>query len=60
MQGLYNADSTTVRVDRAAARDLKSIATDIARKERRPVTLGEVVRRLIEIGKREWAAGGGA
>ncbi len=45
---------TTVWLDRASASDLRSIATDLARQERRRVTLGEVVRRLIEL----WRAGG--
>ena len=47
---------TTVWVDRASASDLRSIAADLAREERCRVTLGEVVRRLIEL----WHAGGSA
>jgi hypothetical protein len=46
---------TTVCIDRASVSELRSIATDLAREERRRVTLGEVVRRLIEV----WRAGGG-
>lgn len=45
---------TTVWMDRDAALDLRSIALDLARRERRQVTLGEVVRRLIAA----WQASG--
>jgi hypothetical protein len=44
-----------VRVDRDSALDLRAIALDLSRKERRTVTLGDVIRRLIEIARREWA-----
>ena len=46
---MAQTDRTTVWLDRDAALDLRSIATDLARGERRPITLGEVVRRLIEL-----------
>jgi hypothetical protein len=46
---------TTVWLDRDAALDLRSIATDLSRQWCRQVPLGEVVRRLIEM----WRGRGG-
>jgi hypothetical protein len=46
--------STTIWLDRASAGELRAIADDLARVERRRVPLGEVVRRLLEF----WQAGG--
>ncbi len=48
-------ESTSVRVGREAAFDLRAIALDLSRAERRHVSLGEVVSRLIAA----WRAGTG-
>ncbi len=48
-------NGTTVWLDRASAGELRAIADDLGRRERRRIPLGEVVRRLIEL----WRAGGG-
>jgi hypothetical protein len=46
--------STTIWLDRASAGELRAIADELGREDRRRIPLGEVIRRLIEV----WRAGG--
>lgn len=48
---------SSVAVDRETVLDLNQIAIDLAHSERRPVTLGEVIRRLIDAWRQQAAAG---
>lgn len=49
-------DKTNVWVDRDTALDLRSVATELARQERRRITLSEALQRLIAA----WRARAGA
>ena len=44
---------TSVSVDRDTAADLKAVKIELERTERRRVTLGEVIRRLLDGRRRE-------
>jgi hypothetical protein len=43
------AESTSMRLDRDVAADLKQIQLNLERRERRVLTLSEVVSRLVDV-----------